>query len=164
MFLTCRNLTESDGFRRGFLLFGNVFEYRFCCYSNVINPSGLVPTWEFIISNGTFLSWMCHRYNIECVWVLTIYSDLYRTFWGQKVKEKGHFVQFQSIRIKSLKPKCVRLHRQINYNSNVPNKPQMTWTSNCECNLRKFMTNEKIICHAELVSASYQWSVLTSSL
>ena len=79
------------------------------------------------------------------------------------MKEKGHFVQFQSIRIKSLKPKCVRLHRQINYNSNVPNKPQMTWTSNCECNLRKFMTNEKIICHAELVSASYQWSVLTSS-
>ena len=25
----------------------------------------------------------------------------------------------------------------------------MTWTSNCECNLIKFMTNEKIICHAE---------------
>ena len=40
----------------------------------------------------------------------------------------------------------------------------MTWTSNCECNLIKFMTNEKIICHAELVSASYQWSVLTFSL
>ena len=25
----------------------------------------------------------------------------------------------------------------------------MTWTSNCVCNLIKFMTNEKIICHAE---------------
>ena len=25
----------------------------------------------------------------------------------------------------------------------------MTWASNCDCNLIKFMTNEKIICHAE---------------
>ena len=38
----------------------------------------------------------------------------------------------------------------------------MTWTSNCECNLIKFMTNEKIICHAELVSASYQSGVFTT--
>ena len=65
-----------------------------------------------------------HRYNIECVWVLAICSDLYWTFAWQKVDKKSPFVTFESICIKPLKPKRVRQHRLINYNSNVPNKPQ----------------------------------------
>ena len=69
------------------------------------------------------MSWFCHRYNIECVWVLAIYSDLYRTFWWQKVDKKSIFVILQSIYIKSLLPQRVRQYRLIIYNSNVPNKP-----------------------------------------
>ena len=48
------------------------------------------------------------------------------------MKEKGHFVQFQSIRINPLKPKRVRQHRLINYNSNVLNKPHETRSADLE--------------------------------